>query len=451
MDTGGDLFGTAFSSGTATPASGTAWELASGSSTITPLASFGPTVGGKNPNGALLIGSGGNLFGTTSSGGDTKDLDNGTIFELVAPGNGLPTGTAALSPVVARTSLPNQIVAGSSTHGTATVNVTNIGSAAETGSVTTAVYASADGVIDGASTLLGTLTKSVNIKAGATAPIVVTIKSVPASLSGPYKLLVQTTDAAGSMVSSTTGPSVTIAAPFISFTDSFVKTTLPLVAVSGQKTSAIEQIKITNNGNILSKRTTTIAIYASIDGTVADGTLIVSDPTSVVLKPGASKTVTIAFKALPAVANNNYFLVARVTDPLENVTTAGTSGTYNLAAPFVSMVPVFDTITLPQSIIAGTASKSAITLTVTNNGNVAVTGQSLMSVSASTDGTFASGTRLTTASIPVGLKPGKSTKIHVTISNFSSLMPGTYFIVVQVTNALGDGPVVTSSGSYTVT
>jgi uncharacterized repeat protein (TIGR03803 family) len=72
-DSNGNLYGT-------TPTgAGTIFELAKGSSTITPLASFGTN--GNNasgPSGVILDGSG-NLYGTTSGGGANGD---GTVFEL---------------------------------------------------------------------------------------------------------------------------------------------------------------------------------------------------------------------------------------------------------------------------------------------------------------------------------------------------------------------------------
>jgi uncharacterized repeat protein (TIGR03803 family) len=81
MDTSGNLYGTASAGGAF--GVGTVFELAHGSSTVTPLASFNDT-NGANPYGGLIMDASGNLYGTTTVGGASQD---GTVFEL-AHGSG---------------------------------------------------------------------------------------------------------------------------------------------------------------------------------------------------------------------------------------------------------------------------------------------------------------------------------------------------------------------------
>jgi uncharacterized repeat protein (TIGR01451 family) len=76
VDASGDVFGTTMSGGASND--GTVFEAASGSTSITTLASFSGT-NGQNPEAALTIDAGGNLFGTTEGGGANGD---GTVFEL---------------------------------------------------------------------------------------------------------------------------------------------------------------------------------------------------------------------------------------------------------------------------------------------------------------------------------------------------------------------------------
>jgi uncharacterized repeat protein (TIGR03803 family) len=90
VDASGNLFGTTFSGGPAN--SGTVFEIVSGSGTITTLASFNGT-NGNSPNGGLVEDSLGNLFGTTAYGGTAGD---GTVFE-VAAGSGTITTLASFN------------------------------------------------------------------------------------------------------------------------------------------------------------------------------------------------------------------------------------------------------------------------------------------------------------------------------------------------------------------
>jgi len=77
IDSGGNIFGTTESGGP--NGDGTIWEIANGTTDITMLAAF-DGANGSHSNGALAIDSSGNIFGTTGSGGADGD---GTDFELV--------------------------------------------------------------------------------------------------------------------------------------------------------------------------------------------------------------------------------------------------------------------------------------------------------------------------------------------------------------------------------
>jgi uncharacterized repeat protein (TIGR03803 family) len=77
MNSNGDLFGTTTQGGPG--GDGTVFKLAQGSNTIATLASFDRS-NGDSPNGGLLMDSSGDLFGTTFQGGPH---DSGTVFELM--------------------------------------------------------------------------------------------------------------------------------------------------------------------------------------------------------------------------------------------------------------------------------------------------------------------------------------------------------------------------------
>ena len=84
-DTSGNLFGTTYQGGDS--GDGTVFEVVKGSGTVTTIASFnGPN--GSLPLGSLIMDSAGDLFGTTSGGGDTG---NGTVFVVIRGSNTITT------------------------------------------------------------------------------------------------------------------------------------------------------------------------------------------------------------------------------------------------------------------------------------------------------------------------------------------------------------------------
>jgi uncharacterized repeat protein (TIGR03803 family) len=92
MDTSGNLYGTTVFGGASKD--GTVFELAAGSGTITTLASFNGT-NGQEPQAGLILDGSGNLYGTTPDGASAGD-GHGTVFE-VASGSGTITTLASFS------------------------------------------------------------------------------------------------------------------------------------------------------------------------------------------------------------------------------------------------------------------------------------------------------------------------------------------------------------------
>jgi uncharacterized repeat protein (TIGR03803 family) len=90
FDADGNLYGTASYGGANNQ--GTVWDLAKGSGTITPLASFNGT-NGINPYAGVTLDTNGNLYGTTIKGGSDNQ---GTVWEL-ANGSGAITPLASFN------------------------------------------------------------------------------------------------------------------------------------------------------------------------------------------------------------------------------------------------------------------------------------------------------------------------------------------------------------------
>ena len=86
FDPSGNLYGTTVSGGDFDE--GTVFKIAHGTTAITTLASFNGT-NGANPYAALVFDSSGNLYGTTSAGGDVNG--DGTVFKIAYGTNAIAT------------------------------------------------------------------------------------------------------------------------------------------------------------------------------------------------------------------------------------------------------------------------------------------------------------------------------------------------------------------------
>lgn len=375
-------------------------------------------VGSNQPTQELVSYSGASSTGgsgSTGTGGGTTGTGGGTTT----------TNTSTLVPTIARSTLPASVIAGGTSRGEAVVDLHNSGTT-QTGNATVDVYASSDGSIDSSATLVGTVTRRVSIRAGATLPVTVPIKSLPATLDGTYTLLAQVTDPSGNTATTSSGPTLTAAARFISFSDTLVKTTLAPSDVSGQKTRAVAELKITNNGNITSSGESTAALYASINTTPTDGTLIRSLTEPIVLKPGAARVVMIPLLALPDVPNNAYFIDAQVTDPKGNLTTAASAGTYALATPFVSLVPSAASVAMAKN------GSATVSFTVTNNGNITPSGLSTIELAVSSNGTVAATEPVVTEhqALPLAAGAHRLVRMKLTAAQVSSLQAGNGAFVI---------------------
>ncbi len=124
MDRSGSLYGTASQGGAY--GYGTVFELATGTGTITTLASFNRT-NGSAPSAGLIMDSSSNLYGTTVSGGTAND---GTVF-MLAHGTGVITTLASFSGANGANPYATLIMDGSDNlYGT-----TNLGGASQLGTV----------------------------------------------------------------------------------------------------------------------------------------------------------------------------------------------------------------------------------------------------------------------------------------------------------------------------
>jgi uncharacterized repeat protein (TIGR03803 family) len=158
-DSSGNLFGNAPTGGASND--GTVFELPAGSGTIAALASFNGT-NGANPHTGLVVDSSGNLYGTTAAGGAFSD---GTIFEYQSAIQKSATSAALVSSA-------NPSVSGQP------VTLVGLVSASNSGTPTGTVA-----FVDGATTL-GTAALNAGVATFTTAALAVGTHSLTAVYSG---------------------------------------------------------------------------------------------------------------------------------------------------------------------------------------------------------------------------------------------------------------------------
>jgi cyclophilin family peptidyl-prolyl cis-trans isomerase len=373
----------------------------------------------------------GNLAVTAEYTGVTQDFAASTSTPATL-------AVTTLTPVTGKSTVPATIVAGNAASGSTVVTVTNSLTTPAKGTITVDVYASTTGILDGSAVLVGTAKKAVKLAAGGSAAVGVPVKIKAGTLpAGTYTLLSQTVDTAANLSTAVTGPALTVAPAVVTFTAAVTRLTTPATAVvAGAKTKAAAVVNIANGGNVPSTSPVTISLYASADGTVADGTLIRTVPFKVAIKQGKSASITVPLSAYPSVADGTYSIVAAITDGAGHTATAVSGSAVAIDAAFVQLAAT--KTAGPRTAVAG---KSAtVTVSFVNNGNVNATGSVPMAVSLSATADGANPISLGTVLVKTDVAPGKAGTAKFAVPVPTGIAPGTYYIVTTVdsTNALGE-------------
>jgi uncharacterized repeat protein (TIGR03803 family) len=495
-DASGNLFGSAGAGGANNE--GNVYEIASGSGTITPIASFAG-IDGSNPQGELAMDASGDLFGTAHLSGAA---DDGTVFEVVSesgaittiaafngPNGSLPQGLAAdgngnyftlasaggtfglgtvdrvllggtantpgrFTAVLGQTTLPTAVVGGQIVDSTVTVGLTD--ALPVNGLVTIRLYASSDGAVDSASSLVRTFESPVNIKAGVQFAINVPIVSLPTTLpSGFYRLLAQATDPFGNVAITASGPGVEIAAPAVAFSGTLSAITLPAQSISGLQTPAMATLLLSNDGNIPSQGPVIVQLYLSPDGTVANGTAIRAAARLLYLLPGTSTVIRLPLGAIPAGLAGSYFLVAQVSGPRGATATVSSASSYTIAPGAAAISARIDSFR-PATINSAAASsfRGTLSLTLTNTGNIPAGGPSdpfMVSFNLTTGDGMQSLVLQNFAS-PAIVGPGRSKTIQLRFRNglLASPAAGMYFPTIFV-NPIAGSLAASATGAMSIT
>lgn len=225
-----------------------------------------------------------------------------------------------LVPIVASKTIPTQIVAGTAVHGSVTVVLNNQTSNALLADQIT-VFASSNGEIAGATTLV-TDTSKHGIAIKPSVPKVLTLKvpTFPSLSDGTYTLLVQVSSSLDQDSNSVTGPSVTVAAPFLDLGGAVgTGTVKPNPAKVGKAVTLT--IELTNTGNITSGAMS-LDIGLSTDG-ATESTTIESTTATLKIKPNKSGLLHLHFKIPSTVLPGTYQAFVSITDDGDSTTVIG--------------------------------------------------------------------------------------------------------------------------------
>ncbi|HEY8749505.1 MAG TPA: Ig-like domain-containing protein, partial [Tepidisphaeraceae bacterium] len=299
-------------------------------------ATITPATPGAAPTGTVSFAQGATVLGTapvqsdgtaaltTSSltvGADliiaTYTGDNAYGISASSPFTQTITAPLTLAPTITKSTLPAAIVSGAAAHGSATVSIANQTAATIKGKTTLAIFASTTGAIDGSSILLGQTPKTLNVTTAKPTSASVNLKIAAAALpAGHYTLFARVTDANGNASDSPAGPTLDVAAPFIALAETLASSSLPTTATANSKSHGSAILAVTNSGNITTAATSTLALFATANGTI-DGTSLqlttVTQPLKI--KPGKPARAGIPLKQIPAIPPGSYTIVAQITDP----------------------------------------------------------------------------------------------------------------------------------------
>jgi uncharacterized repeat protein (TIGR03803 family) len=232
-----------------------------------------------------------------------------------------------------------------------------------------------------------------------------------------------------------------------------VSGSVPTSVVGDQTANSKVDVSVQNTSSAAVKGNVTVQLYVSSDGTLTNATPVGSPITKKVsLKASASKAIPIKIKSFPSEPAGSYQLVASVTDPSGNTSTA--------AGPSLTIAPAFVSTVIsalnPVPASRKPSAKETLDFTLTNNGNTAATGTTSMAISLSTDPTGVSPMSLATVPVKVKLKAGHAGHYKVKFAVPSDLAPAAYYVDGTLDVATLGDPVASdgigiSVASFTVT
>jgi hypothetical protein len=120
-------------------------------------------------------------------------------------------------------------------------------------------------------------------------------RSIPTSVTaGSYHILIQFTDSTGTVSTIDSGKSLTVVAPVVDITGSFVKA--PASVKTGHRFSATFLVTNSSTANVAATGVLPFEVETSADGQLSDAAPLLSKGRRINLKPGKSIRITVTGK-----------------------------------------------------------------------------------------------------------------------------------------------------------
>lgn len=221
---------------------------------------------------------------------------------------------------------------------------------------------------------------------------------------------------------------------------------VPSTAVVGGKLAAKVPVVVSNQGSAL-KGKVTVDLFADTGDTL-DGNqmLLASQTQNLSLKTGKTHQFNLSTKSLPpTLPAGTYHLLAEVTDPSGDTNVVAATQTVQVVAPFVQPAATVLSV-LPHTIALNRF--GSVSVSITNNGNVASSALNAV-LSPSSDGsTPVSGVTLDTLQVRAVIEPGKKRTFILRFKVPTTLAAGTYFPYLLISL---DGVTTTAIGTTAFT
>ena len=201
------------------------------------------------------------------------------------------------------------------------MSVTNGSAATSAGVTKVELYATTTGAIDAASTLVASTTKKLKLAAGRSARLAVAVKSLQLP-AGTYTILPRTTSAAGTVTDGTTGPTVTVAAPFVALT-AVIGAVSPTALAAGKPITVT--VTLTNAGNTDVRGSGSITLALSADGVATAVPFTPVKHAVNVRANGRAFSVRLKVKTPATTPAGSYVVLASVVQGANTATAVGTT------------------------------------------------------------------------------------------------------------------------------